>query len=354
MSSPRKSPSPDKASRSPTRSPEAPGNLADEAADDHIEVDDDTDSTYSEGTRVTDTQSLRTSILNYKWENGRRYHAYKDGAYWAPNDDRQQDAEDLMHEMFRIILDGNLYEAPISDTPQAVLDLGCGTGIWAIEFADEHPSAEVIGVDLSPIQPSFVPPNCKFEVDDINQEWTYPNDNFDFIHIRSMTGCIPDWIELHKKALRTLKPGAWIEHVELWGICKSDDGSLKPTSPLYKWVDVFEKIGELTGKTFFYGDKAADAMREAGLSGVFERRLKLPLGPWPKDKKLKRWGAWNRQFLLQALEGFSIRGLTEMLGWSFEDAQLFLVDMRNELLNPNVHAYGEVTIIYGQKPENET
>ncbi|KAH8736219.1 S-adenosyl-L-methionine-dependent methyltransferase [Ilyonectria robusta] len=354
MSSPRKSPSPDKAGRSPTRSPEAPGNSTDEAIDNHIEVDDDTDSTYSEGTRVTDTQSLRSSILNYKWENGRRYHAYNDGEYWAPNDDRQQDAEDLMHEMFRIILDGNLYEAPISDTPQAVLDLGCGTGIWAIEFADEHPSAEVIGVDLSPIQPSFVPPNCKFEVDDINQEWTYPTDNFDFIHIRSMTGCIPDWIELHKKALRTLKPGGFIEHVELWGKCKSDDGSLKPTSPLYKWVEVFEKIGELTGKTFFYGDKAADAMREAGLSGVSERRLKLPLGPWPKDKKLKRWGAWNRQFLLQALEGFSIRGLTEMLGWSFDDAQLFLVDMRNELLNPNVHAYGEVTIIYGQKPENET
>ncbi|KAH7157246.1 hypothetical protein B0J13DRAFT_603046 [Dactylonectria estremocensis] len=217
MSSSWKSPSPDNPRRSPTRTPEAPGNPADGAVDNHIEV------------------------------------------VCSPNDDRQQDAADLMHEMYRIVLDGNLYEAPISDTPQF--------SIWAT---------------------------------------------------------------------------------------KSDDGSLKPTSPLYKWVDVFEKIGELTGKTFFYGDKAADAMKEAGLSGVIERRLKLPLGPWPKDKKLRSWGAWNRQFLLQALEGFSIRGLTEMLGWSFNDAQLFLMDMRNELLNPSVHAYGEVTIIYGQKLENET
>lgn len=31
---------------------------------------------------VTDTQSLRSSILNYKWENGRRYHAYQEGSYW--------------------------------------------------------------------------------------------------------------------------------------------------------------------------------------------------------------------------------------------------------------------------------
>lgn len=27
--------------------------------------------------------SLRPSVLNYKWENGRRYHAYEDGSYWS-------------------------------------------------------------------------------------------------------------------------------------------------------------------------------------------------------------------------------------------------------------------------------
>lgn len=33
-------------------------------------------------TQVTDTESLRSSIFNYKWENGRRYHAYGEGTYW--------------------------------------------------------------------------------------------------------------------------------------------------------------------------------------------------------------------------------------------------------------------------------
>lgn len=70
------------------------------------------------------------------------------------------------------------------------------------DFADEHASAEVIGVDLSPIQPGFVPPNCRFEVDDVNEHWTYPEANFDFVHVRAMTGCVPDWVEFHKKALR--------------------------------------------------------------------------------------------------------------------------------------------------------
>ncbi len=62
-----------------------------------------------------------------------------------------------------------------------VLDIGTGTGIWAINFgkdililgsfmlnpdlADEHPNAEVCGVDLSSIQPELCacPPSCLFE-----------------------------------------------------------------------------------------------------------------------------------------------------------------------------------------------
>jgi hypothetical protein len=32
--------------------------------------------------RIRETTSLRSSILNYHYENGRRYHAYHSGAYW--------------------------------------------------------------------------------------------------------------------------------------------------------------------------------------------------------------------------------------------------------------------------------
>lgn len=34
-------------------------------------------------TGITDTESLRSSVLNYKWEHGRRYHAYGEGPYWC-------------------------------------------------------------------------------------------------------------------------------------------------------------------------------------------------------------------------------------------------------------------------------
>lgn len=42
--------------------------------------------------------------------------------------------KDLQHQLFEIMLDGRLHLAPIPPTPQCVLDIATGSGIWAIEF----------------------------------------------------------------------------------------------------------------------------------------------------------------------------------------------------------------------------
>lgn len=43
---------------------------------------------------------------------------------------------DLAHHIYRLILKGDLQIAPVGKDPQRVLDLGTGTGIWAIQFAE--------------------------------------------------------------------------------------------------------------------------------------------------------------------------------------------------------------------------
>ncbi len=115
----------------------------------------DYDSAVSDSDYASLTTSLSSSVTNYVYENGRRYHRFREGQYLFPNDEVEQDRLDMVHHIDRLMLGGALFKAPISTSPQRVLDIGTGTGIWALEFADEFPSAEVLGIDLSPIQPQW-------------------------------------------------------------------------------------------------------------------------------------------------------------------------------------------------------
>jgi methylase of polypeptide subunit release factors len=58
---------------------------------------------------------------------------YRDGKYPIPNDDIEQNREDMKHAMVLELTGGKLVYAPIGDSPQRVIDLGTGTGIWAID-----------------------------------------------------------------------------------------------------------------------------------------------------------------------------------------------------------------------------
>lgn len=62
---------------------------------------------------------------------------------------------DMAHEKYFLLLDEKRYLAPIGPNPQQILDLGTGTGIWAMDIADQFPSAQVLGIDIAPIQPTW-------------------------------------------------------------------------------------------------------------------------------------------------------------------------------------------------------
>src|SRR5688572_21757454 len=102
-----------------------------------------------------------------------------------------------------------------------------------MDFGDEYPSAQVYGLDLSPIQPSWVPPNVRFEVDDIEDEWTWKKDHFSLIYCRIMSGAVHDWSRLMTSVYEHLIPGGYFEIADVdTQIYSQVNNSLHETSSL--------------------------------------------------------------------------------------------------------------------------
>lgn len=80
---------------------------------------------------------MTSSVFSFTYANGRRYHSdrFQRASYFMPNDEAEQDRLDMYHHIFLSLLGGKLYTAPL-ENPHRVLDVGTGTGIWAIDFAE--------------------------------------------------------------------------------------------------------------------------------------------------------------------------------------------------------------------------
>lgn len=200
------------------------------------------------------------------------------------------------------LMGGKLAWAPLSSNPGRVLDLGTGTGICmrrlkikvvqgltipgAIDFADQYPSAEVIGNDLSPIQPSWVPDNLKFYIDDIEDDWAYQGNLFDYVHARYLAGAIRDWPALLKQAYRNTRPGGWAEFQEWDYRIQSSDNTLPPDSSLQTYHDHVDGRLESAGLDASPGAGLEKWFKDAGFVNVQAHCLPIPLGMWPKDKRM--------------------------------------------------------------------
>ncbi|KAK1706016.1 S-adenosyl-L-methionine-dependent methyltransferase [Colletotrichum lupini] len=291
---------------------------------------------------ASSSTSLASSILNHRIENGRTYHRYKDGQYSYPNDEKEADRLDLQHNVFLLTLDYRLGLAPIAQ-PEAkvgrVLDVGTGTGLWCVEFGDEHPDAEAV-VSCAHVLSYSVPPNVKFEVDDLEEPWTY-HTKFDYIHTRAMTSSISDWRRFFKQSYDFLEPGGYLELQEGHMRPECDDGTLKPDSPLVEWVDRLEEACNIFGRPFVDCPSLRPLLEEVGFEDVV-------------DPHYRELGIWTLENMLEGLEAWSMAPFTRALEWTKEEVNVFLIGVRNELKNKNVHGYIAVYIIHARKPLKET
>ncbi|KAJ0157463.1 hypothetical protein CTA2_12682 [Colletotrichum tanaceti] len=284
------------------------------------------------------TYSLSNSIFQYRKENGRTYHRYKDG--------------NLQHSIMVYTLDDRLGLAPPCDEYASVgrvLDIGAGTGSWAIDFGDLHPEAEIIGVDLSPVPTEFVPPNVRFEVDDVEEQWTYSLP-FEYIHSRFMTASIGNWTEYLQQCYDNLTPGGYLELQDADVMPRSDDNCLPEDSAIVRYINMLREASGKLGREYVEVPSLKNLMIEVGFVDVELQMYKWPLNEWPEDPRHKKLGFWTQENYGTALEAICMAPFTRVLNWTCTEVNVLLIDVRKDLKNKSYRAYSPVYCIVGRKP----
>ncbi|CAJ2502347.1 Uu.00g097410.m01.CDS01 [Anthostomella pinea] len=315
-----------------------------------IEADTDPSMTAS---RQWDDESITSSVSAYREENGRTYHAYSDGSWHYPNDPWELERLDWQFVCLKRLFNDKNYFAPWTQQrpPRRILDIATGTGMWAIEVAEEFESATVIGTDLSPVQPELVPPNLHFYIHDARtNDWWWP-DPFDYIHLRMTLGAWADFEQdVARKAFNHLEPNGWFEAQELCPSFMCDDDSMAPDyAPKLLFDDLLD-CARAEQRPIDIAKTYKQSLINAGFVDVTEQVYKIPINGWPKQVNWKTLGdLWNAN-CLDGIQGIAMALLHRVRRLKRHQIEIHLMETRRALSDKRVHAYQKFYVVLGRKP----
>ncbi|KAJ7321715.1 S-adenosyl-L-methionine-dependent methyltransferase [Mycena albidolilacea] len=230
---------------------------------------------------------------------------------------------DEMSAAFTRYLDGQLCPAPLNELrPRKILDLGCGTGAWAIQAAIQFPDAEVLAVDTVPLPDRAFPPNVRFEWVDLEEEsMNLEPAAFDIVYSRQVLVHLSSADDVVHRFAQLVKPGGILILADV------DFGSMFETGGegTRRFLSHFMEVWNVRGADLEFGRKIADSMRSSGLfpAGVNVHRILMPLSGTGADDATDELGIALRKSWLKAANsiGKTLKGhgFTELLVKDQED-----------------------------------
>ncbi|KAH8596667.1 LaeA-like protein, partial [Bisporella sp. PMI_857] len=300
-------------------------------------------------------------------ENDRLYFGFRQpiskfviGKYLFPCDEGEKDRMDIYHKLFSEARRGFLYSAPLYDVgrPPRIMDLGTGTGIWAIEMAEyvlsRMPHAEILGIDLVEIQPAELKPkNLRFEHRDFEAPWSGLGLNsWDLIHLRALAGCIEDLAAMYRTIYNHLQPNTgFIEHVEIdlqprW----EKNGEVPINSMLSYWYRTVEDATFRANRPIKYNPEMGRILEETGFVDIKHEVIMIPLNHWPNDAFHKTIGRWYNLGLTQGLQALTLAPLYRMSGFDKARVDGVVDEARKEACTRRFHTYNEMHIWTARRP----
>jgi SAM-dependent methyltransferase len=221
----------------------------------------------------------REQLVPYILIGGRKLAV--DSPYMLPKDVTESNRLELQHYMLRYVLKGN-FMAPVHE-PHDILDVGCGTGRWGAELAQQFPQANVVGVDIVPPAPTNTsvrqgheeaPDNYVFVQGDITKGLPFGDNTFDFVHMRLVVMALPatTWLRAVEELRRVTRPDGWIELVETTVTVRVPGAE--------QWISWAQTLAKMRAIDLTAGAQVGAFLRQAGLRDVQELALEIPIGPW--------------------------------------------------------------------------
>ncbi len=264
--------------------------------------------------------------------------------YALPRDMEEINRLDFQHYMLRYALRG-LYAAPLRN-PASILDVGTGTGRWAMDMAQVFPHANVVGVDVNPppadeyagLGLDVRPPNYSFAPGNVLEGLPFPDGTFDFVHMRLLFTALPAdrWPFVIGELARVARLGDWVESVETTGLF---DGGPN-VDLMMSWIS---QLSARRGVDLMNGSRVAEFMRTAGLRNVKASVANLSTGAW--GDRLGNMVATDFVAVCKGFAGVIVgAGLTSQE--QFDEA---LEGVRIDLASRGVRCYTPFYIVIGQR-----
>jgi len=159
-----------------------------------------------------------------------------------------------------------------------VLDIACGPGGWALDVARAYPNKRVTAIDISQIMTEFARyqareqelPNTHFVVMDALKPLDFPDNSFDFVNARFISGFMPKqaWPTLIQECLRILRPGGVIRLTEFESTISNSYTSEKLGEMFARALQKADQSFSPTGWQFGITPTLGRLLRDAGCQNV--------------------------------------------------------------------------------------
>jgi len=220
-------------------------------------------------------------------------------AYALVSDGAEWDRLDAQHNGIAKYLENKLSPVDMGK-PRKILEIGSGSGAWAIQAAKAYPEADVLAVDMNPLPARPLPSNVRFQDVNILEPFPFPAGSFDIVHIRFVLCHLPHGHTVLPRIIDLVAPGGWllIDDIDFLHAFEGLD-----TAPGVKrgFTGLIKSMESHDGDAHF-GKGLKSALESSGaFSDVNVNKVDVPMNPAPEDPALAALSKTMRQAFMNAV-----------------------------------------------------